>query len=368
MSHPKAGSRTFRFRRSFAFVGLALGAAAAAVAQTGAPEQTAGDAVAEELVVVESSVLLQRSDRSRIESLAVTVDGVAAKALAVYRLTEVDFPTVVYMDLCAPSFSRLTRAVGMVATIGELLLARGPVSVVTGAATESEVLLEASRDALSFEAALTVILRSELGGCEDATALAALDRMRRALGPLEGSSISPGLLLFYGFDHGALDAKELERYQPEFAAVGAELAGRGHTPVALLPGEGDRRLEEKEVRSLLPDPEGPPRVINLGAVLGAILSPKRYVPDDPRILAIATDPRNELVRELVAPGHGRLLSFARQAEAFVRELGDYHLLFYRSTYRRSEASGTLVPISVRTRAGELVETVRVTRRSPRSPQ
>lgn len=340
---------------------MAMAMAATADAQTDTPGKT----VAEELVVVERSILLQRAARTRVESLEVEVDGSLAEPVAVYPLTEVEFPTTAYFDLCTPSFSRLTRAVGMVAAIGEQLRARGPVSVVATGPEGGRVLLRDSTDALSFEAALTLILRSPLGGCENASPLAGLDRMRQALALLESTSTSPSLLLLYGFDHSAISAEDLRRFQPEFAAIGAELAGNGRTTVALVPHEGDRRLREDEVRSVLPDPEGPPRVINLGAILGAIISPKRIVPNDRRVIEIATDPRHELVRDLIATGHGRLFAFTRQLEAFALELSDYHVLFYRSRYRQSEAGGTLVPIEVRSRSGGVVTSADVASRARR---
>ena len=349
----------------FLAVGLPALLLTATVSAVSAQTGTSDETVAEELVVVESSILLQRAGRTRVENVEVEVDGSLAEAVAVYSLREVEFPATVYFDLCAPSFSRLTRAVGMVAAVGEQLRARGPVSVVATGPDGGRVLVRDSTDALSFEAALTLVLRSPVGGCDDATPLAGLKRVRDALALVEGASTSPSLLLLYGFDHDAISAEDLRRFQPEFAAVGAELAGNGRTIVVLVPQEGDRRLREDEVRSVLPDPEGPPRVIDLGAVLGAIISPRRIVPDDRRVIEIATDPRNELVRDLIATGHGRLFAFSRQLEAFALELSGYHVLFYRSRYRQSEAGGTLVPIEVRSRSGGAIASAKVASRAQR---
>lgn len=331
-----------------------------------APQQAEpSDPISEELVVIERSILLQRSDRVQVDSLVVQVGSSLAEAVAVYPLREIEFPTTAYFDLCAPSFSRLTRAVGMVAAVGEQLLARGPVTVVANGVNGNRVLLESSRDALSFEAALTLILRSPLGGCESTAPMAGLVRLRRSLDALAAGPTAPSLLLAYGFDHGTITADELRRLQPDFAAVGAELAGSGRTTVVLMPGEGDRRLQEDEVRSVLPDPEGPPRVVNLGKVLGTLIVPKRIVPGDARILEIATDPRNELVRDLIAPGKGRLFAFIRQLEAFSVEVSDYQILFYRSRFRPSETAAPLVPIEVRSRSGAAIETVQLMSRAPR---
>ncbi len=316
--------------------------------------------LAEELLVVESSILLQTAGKTRADNLEVVVDGSLGKALAVYPLTEVGLTTTLYFDLCGTSFSRLVRAVVMIAAVTEQLLEVGPVSLVLGA-PDGRVLLGASRDRVALEAALASLLRLELGACQDPAPLAAIDRLRTALDRLPERSTAPSLLVAYGFDHASVSPEELTRYEPHFARAGEELAGGGRTTVVLLPtAESDTRLREEEVRSLVGLPEDPPRAIDLVKVLGWLFAPKRILPDDPRLYALAADPGNVLVRALIAPSRGRMFAFPQQLAVFSRALADFQILYYRCRQPEPGRPEEVAPIEVRSRrSGEPLPTARV---------
>lgn len=338
-----------------------LALAVAAVAAGDGPVERPREELSERLLVKESSILLQRVDRTRAENVRLTIDGSAAESLAVYPVLEVGLPTVLFFDLCTDSYSRLLHAVAMVVAASEPLLRTGPVSVIATGKTGGEVLLERSTDALSLEAALAVVLRRPTGDCAEDEGSTFLDRLRDGLDALADPSTAPSLLIAYGVDHQALGADDVERLEPRFAAAGDELAAEGRTTIVLLPEEGDTKLEEEEVRPLLGEPEDPHNVINLADLIGWLFFRKYIVPNDSRIIGLALDPRNQLVRKLTAPGRGRVFAFPRQLEAFSLGLRDYHVLFYRSTLpAAAREDGKIAAVEVRMRrSGDLVPTAQV---------
>ena len=186
---------------------------------------------------------------------------------------------------------------------------------------------------------------------------------RTTLGLLAEPTTAPSLLTAYGADHSSLDADQLERFQPDYTAAGQELAGGGRTTVVLLPEEGDTKLEEEEVEPLLGEPEDEGNVIYLGDLIGWLFFRKHIVPNDSRIVALALDPRNSLVRELISAGRGRVFAFPRQLEAFALGLRDYQVLYYRARLPAAEGGGAHASIEVRARrSGDLVPTAAVASR------
>lgn len=317
-------------------------------------------ALSETLVVVESSILLQRSDRTRAENVRIAIDGIEAESLAIYPVEDIELPTVLYFDLCVGSYSRLLHAVAMIVAASKPLLRAGPISVVVGNKTGSKVLQEGLADALSLEAALASILRRRPESCVESATVAFFERLRSGLAALDARSPGPSLLVVYGVNHEALGVNDLERFGADYATAGKELAAQGRTTVVLLPEEGNTKLKEEEVRPFLRKPDDPGNVINLGALFDWLFFRKHAVPNDSRIIALALDPRNRLVRKLTVPSRGGVFAFPRQLEAFSLRLRDYHVLFYRLALPAAKRDGSTASVEVRMRrSGDLVPTALV---------